>query len=93
MTIRDKLNRLLKPRKSRKTGARDEDETSKGEIIAPHVTEAQRSSPANVPTISLLLRLPPELLILIITALNEDFLQDLPRGTPHGTDPLPALRL
>ena len=92
MTIRDKLIQILKPRKSRRIRTRDGDGSSKGEIIsviAPHTKEAQRSSSYNVPTISLLLQLPPELLILIITALHDDFLQDLARGT----NTLPALRL
>ena len=45
--------------------------------------------PPDAPTSGLLLQLPPELLILIITLLNDDCLEDLPRRT----NPLPALRL
>ena len=45
--------------------------------------------PPDAPTSSLLRQLPPELLILIITFLNDDSLEDLPRRT----NPLPNLRL
>ena len=92
VAIRDNLIQLLKPWKSTRTRASSENGSSKGEIIsviAPHIRKAQRSSSPSLPTISLLLRLPPELLIIIITALNDDYLQGPPRGTNH----LPALRL
>ena len=89
MSIHNKLVRLFKPRNFRRAGAGDEYKRSNGEsasAIAP--TSKDRQSP-DVSTSSVLLQLPNELLILIITDLNEDFLEDIPRGT----DPLLALRL
>lgn len=92
VTIRDNLIQLLKPWKSTRIRSSGENGSSKRgiiSVIAPHIGKAQISSSPSVPTISLLLQLPPELLILIITALNDDYLQGLPRGL----DPLPNLRL
>jgi len=91
MAIRHKLIRLLKPRKSKTSGEGDEDGDPDGvssPAIAPDIREAQR--PGSPDGADLLLQLPPELLILIITALDDDFLQDPPRAR---TDTLPALRL
>ena len=89
ITIRDKFIRLLKPRKYRKTragGGLNGDLTS---AIAPNIRVARETSSPQVLTNSLLLRLPPELLITIITVLNDDSLEDL----PCRTNPLPTLRL
>ena len=92
LTIRDKFTRLLKPRKYRRTGAGGENRGLNGDLtsaIAPDISEAQEISSPYVLTNSLLLQLPPELLIIIITVLNDDSLEDLPRRT----NPLPTLRL
>jgi len=89
MTIRDKFAHLLKPRKSRSTGVWSENVGLNGELtpaIAPTIRDAQETSSPDVPTSSLLLQLPPELLILVVTVLNDDSLQD-------RTNPLPTLRL
>ena len=86
LTIRDKFIRLLKPRKYRRTGGLNGDSTS---AIAPNVRDAQETSSPYVLSNSLLLQLPPELLIIIITVLNNDSLEDLPRRI----NPLPTLRL
>ena len=90
--IRDKFTRLLEPRKSRRSRVGSENSGLNGEptsAIAPTIGEAQEISPPGVPTSSLLLQLPPELLILVITLLNDDSLEDL----PCRTNPLPTLRL
>jgi len=92
MAIRDKFIRLLKPRKYRRTGAGGENRGLNGDLtsaIAPNIREAQEPSSPYVPTSSLLLQLPPELLILIVTVLNDDSLEDI----SHRTNPLPTLRL
>ena len=92
LTIRDKFIRLLKPRHYRRTGADGENRGLNGDLtsaIAPNVREAQKTSSAYVLSNSLLLQLPPELLIIIITVLNDDSLEDLPRRI----NPLPTLRL
>ena len=92
MTIRDRFIRLLKPRKYRRTGAGGENRGLNGGLtsaIAPNSREARETSSPYVLTNSLLLQLPPELLIIIITVLNDDSLEDLPRRT----NPLPTLRL
>ena len=92
LTIRDKFNRLLKPRKYRRAGAGGENRGLNGDItpvIAPNIPDAQETSSPYVLTTSLLLQLPPELLIIIITVLHDDPLEDL----PCRTKPLPALRL
>ena len=92
MTIRDKFNRLLKPRKYRRTGAGGENRGLNGDItsaIVSNIREAQETSSPYVLTNSLLLQLPPELLIMIITVLNDDSVED-PR---HPTYPLGTLRL
>ena len=91
MTIRNTFIRLLKPRKYRRTRA-GENRGLDGDVasaIAPNIMEATKTSSPYVPTSSLLLQLPPELLILIISVLNDDSLEDLPRRT----NPLPTLRL
>ena len=92
LTIRDKFTRLLKPRKYRRTGAGGENRGLNGDltsVIAPNIREAQESSSPYVLTGSLLLQLPPELLIVIVTVLNNDSLEDL----PGRTNPLAILRL
>lgn len=92
MTIRDKFIHLLMPRKYRRTGAGGENRGLNGDLIsaiAPNIKWAKETSSPYVPTASLLLQLPPELLILIIAVLNNDSLEDLPRRT----NPLPTLRL
>ena len=91
-TIRDKFTRLLEPRESRRSGVGSENSSLNGEPtseIAPTIRYAQERSLPGVPTSRLLLQLPPELLILVITLLNDDSLEDL----PCRTNPLPTLRL
>ena len=78
LTIRDKFIRLLQPRKYRRIGGLNGDSTS---AIAPNIREAQGPSSPCVHTNTLLLQLPPELLIIIIAILNDDSLEDLPRRT------------
>lgn len=92
MTLRDKLIHLLKPRKSRRTGAGDENWNLQGKstsAIALQIREARGSSFPDVPTSSLLLQLPTELLIIIIDVLHNDPLEDI----PSRTEPLLTLRL
>ena len=89
LTIRDKFIRLLKPRKYRGTGAAGGLNGDFTSTSAPNISEAQETSSPYVLTNHLLLQLPPELLIIIITLLNNDSLEDLPRRT----NPLLILRL
>jgi hypothetical protein len=81
VTIRDKFIRLLKLQKSRRTGTGGENRSLNGELtsaIAPDIKEVQRLPSPDIQTSSLLLQLPPELLILIISVLSEDSLEVLP---------------
>jgi hypothetical protein len=85
-TVRNRLVGLLTSRKLNTIGI---DERIIGKLLPTSLQDVGkapgRPPPPNVSARSALLRLPTELLIIIISDLNEDL--------PHGADTLPALRL
>jgi hypothetical protein len=92
--VRSKLVDLFKLRVDRRSKTVEIDK-SNHEKPASTPSHDTNEVPVRLPspdtfTGSPLLQLPTELLILIITNLNDDFLEHVPDGT---TDTLPALRL